>query len=65
MSQGAKFQPSENYIIEKDGKEILIISLSLDRKTFEMIDFGHISAKLETYKWKVNPLVGGSNAHKL
>ena len=62
LSQGAKFQPRESYVIEKGGKESLIICLSLDRKRFEMMDFRFDCETLPTFKWKANPLRDARNA---
>jgi RimJ/RimL family protein N-acetyltransferase len=49
---GYDFTPEKDRVLRRDGKEILLISMSLEKHRFQASKFARFSAKFPTKKWK-------------
>ena len=51
--QGYKFEPSRDYIIQKNGIDIRMVCMSLGKNTFEAKGFDRLDIELPITKWMV------------
>ena len=51
--QGYKFEPSKDYLVNKNGTEMLMVCMSLEKKIFLAKGFNQLDVKLPITKWTV------------
>ncbi len=55
LKQGYVFDPSRDHVIEKSGRSILMVCMSLDKKEFKASKLSRFRQDLPTLKWKGCP----------
>ena len=56
LKQGARFDPKRDFIIKKNGREILCVCLTLKKKIFKASKLSALKQELPIRKWEANPL---------
>ena len=51
--QGYKFEPSRDFLIHKNGVDIRMVCMSLEKQTFQEKGFDRLNVEFPTTKWKV------------
>lgn len=62
LRQGYMPNPAENHIIQKNGKEILVMSVQLEKETFKKSKYRNFMAHFPIEKWQHKNLVQISQA---
>jgi UDP-4-amino-4,6-dideoxy-N-acetyl-beta-L-altrosamine N-acetyltransferase len=55
LKHGYAFDPSRDHVIEKNGRFILMVCMSLDKKVFEASKLSRRKQDLPTRKWRGSP----------
>lgn len=55
LKLGYTFYPSRDYMIEKNGKFILVVCMSLDKKKFKTSKLSRLKQVLPILKWQASP----------
>ena len=55
LKQGYKFNVERDHVIEKKGKSILMVCMSLDKKVFKASKLSGLKQNLPIQKWKASP----------
>lgn len=55
LNQGSRFEPERDFVIKKNGKDILFVCLSLARNDFKASKFSRFKQNLPISKWVANP----------
>ena len=55
LKQGYNFEPKGDHVIEKKGRSILIVCMSLCKKEFKASKLSRLKQKLPTSNWKASP----------
>ena len=55
LKQGSRFDPKRDFVITKNGKDILFVCLSLDQNDFKVSKLSRLKGDFPLTKWKGNP----------
>ena len=55
LKQGYTFDPNRDHVIEKNGKTILMVCMSLDKQDFKASKISRLKQHLPTLKWSDSP----------
>jgi UDP-4-amino-4,6-dideoxy-N-acetyl-beta-L-altrosamine N-acetyltransferase len=55
LKQGYVFDPIRDHVIEKSGRSILMVCMSLDKKEFKASKLSRLKKELPTLKWAAGP----------
>ena len=55
LKQGYAFDPGRDYVIEKNGKTILMVCMSLNKNDFKASKLSRLKQNLPTLKWGASP----------
>ena len=55
IKQGSRFDPRRDFVITKNGKEILFVCLSLDHNDFKSSKFSNLKQDLPITRWEASP----------
>lgn len=58
---GYRFRPDRDRVIEKNGKERLLVSMELQRCSYDMVRFGRFQAHFPILNWAARPKIIGPN----
>ena len=56
LKQGYQFDPSNNFVIQKNGEDILMISMKLLKEKFKTSKFSSFKQNFPIKKWTANPI---------